>query len=102
CGAEGALIGMAAACTGPQAQLLRSWQAGNAGRFLALSDAVDDLARQTFRDPIEGYIRRMLWCLVHQGVLPLEAAHDPWGPPPDPDEFDRLGECLARLARLPA
>ena len=41
----------------------------------------------------------MLWCLVHQGVLPLEAAHDPWGPRLDASEFESLGECLKRLDR---
>ena len=45
---------------------------------------VDDLAMHTFRPPMEGYIQRMLWCLVHQGVMPAEAAHDPWGPALDP------------------
>ena len=42
--------------------------------------AVDDLAQHTFVAPMEGYIRRMLWCLRIQGVIPEDAAHDPWGP----------------------
>jgi 4-hydroxy-tetrahydrodipicolinate synthase len=100
CGAQGALIGMAAACTEWQAQLLLSYGQGDAERFLALSRAIDDLAQHTFIAPMEGYIRRMLWCLVHQGVIPQEAAHDPWGPPLEPAEFDRLGACLRRLQAL--
>ncbi len=100
CGAEAALIGMAAACTDWQAELLRSFWRGDAGRFLELNAAIDDLAQQTFVAPMEGYIQRMLWCLVHQGVIPRDAAYDPWGPALDPAEFDRIGACLARLERL--
>ena len=97
CGAGAALIGMAAACTRVQAELLHSYWRGDARRFLTLNAAVDDLAQHTFLAPMEGYIRRMLWCLVHQGVIPADAAHDPWGPALDPAEFDRLGACLARV-----
>ncbi len=97
CGARAALIGMGAACTSLQAALLHSFKSGQAGEFLKLSRLVDDLARHTFRAPMEGYIQRMLWCLVHQGVLSAEAAHDPWGPALDPAEFTRLGQCLRRI-----
>lgn len=97
CGARAALIGMAAACTRLQADLLRAYWDGDAGRFLTLSPMVDDLAQHTFLAPMEGYIRRMLWCLAIQGVIPEEAAHDPWGPPPGPGEYDRLVSCLKRL-----
>ena len=97
CGARAALIGMGAACTAVQAALLSSYKSGRAEEFLRLSRLVDDLAVHTFRAPMEGYIQRMLWCLVHQGVLPAEAAHDPWGPALDPIEFTRLGQCLRRI-----
>jgi 4-hydroxy-tetrahydrodipicolinate synthase len=97
CGAQAALIGMAAACTDLQAEFLQAYWRGDSARFLALNGAIDDLAQSTFRAPMEGYIQRMLWCLVHQGVIPADAAHDPWGPPLDPAEFDRIGACLARL-----
>jgi 4-hydroxy-tetrahydrodipicolinate synthase len=98
CGARAALIGMGAACTDLQAELLRAHRDGDAARFLSLSSAVDDLAQHTFIDPMEGYIRRMLWCLAIRGVIPEEATHDPWGPPPDPGEFERLRLCLDRLS----
>jgi 4-hydroxy-tetrahydrodipicolinate synthase len=101
CGATAALIGMAAACTTAQAQLLRSHLEGRASEFLALSPRIDDLAQNTFLTPMEGYIQRMLWCLVHQRVIPHEAAHDPWGPQLDPAEFDRIGACLARVLGAP-
>ena len=97
CGARAALIGKGAACTALQAALLHSFRSGQAEEFLRLSRLVDDLARHTFRAPMEGYIQRMLWCLVLQGVLSPEAAHDPWGPALDPTEFTRLGQCLRRI-----
>jgi 4-hydroxy-tetrahydrodipicolinate synthase len=97
CGAEAALIGMGAACTSLQARLLETHRQGPAEEFLALSRQVDDLARVTFHAPMEGYIQRMLWCLVHQGVIPRESAHDPWAPPLDPSEFDAIGQCLRRI-----
>jgi 4-hydroxy-tetrahydrodipicolinate synthase len=97
CGAQAALIGMAAACTRCQADLLQSYWSGQSDRFLKLSGVVDDLAQATFTEPMEGYIQRMLWCLVHQGVIPAEAAHDPWGPSLDPEEFRRVGAVVKRL-----
>jgi 4-hydroxy-tetrahydrodipicolinate synthase len=47
---------------------------------------------------VEGYIRRLLWALVHLGVIPPEAAHDPWGPELARREFDEVGRVLAALA----
>ncbi len=99
CGAGAALIGMGAACTALQAAFLQSYWSGDADRFLALNHPIDDLAQHTFVAPMEGYILRMLWCLVHAGVIPAEAAHDPWGPHLGPAEFDQIGACLARLPR---
>jgi 4-hydroxy-tetrahydrodipicolinate synthase len=96
-GAQSALIGMAAACTKIQAELLHTHFQGRSREFLALSSLVDDLAQHTFLSPMDGYIQRMLWCLVHQQVIPAEAAHDPWAPPIDPAEFHRIGACIARL-----
>ena len=51
---------------------------------------------------MEGYIRRMLWALVHLGVLAREAAHDPWGPDLPESEFVELGNTLRALGELPA
>jgi 4-hydroxy-tetrahydrodipicolinate synthase len=100
CGARAALIGMGAACTDLQAGFLRAFASGDAPRFLELNAAIDDLAQHTFLAPMEGYIRRMLWCLVHQGIISPDAAHDPWGPALEPSEFDRIGACVARLERF--
>ena len=49
---------------------------------------------------MEGYIRRMLWTLVHQGVINRESAHDPWGPPLPESEFVALGNALRELGEI--
>jgi 4-hydroxy-tetrahydrodipicolinate synthase len=97
-GARAALIGMGAICCDLQAELIRAHTAGDCARFLALSDAVDMLAETIFVRPMEGYIRRLLWALVHLGVIPLGAANDPWGPELARDEFDNVGRTLNALA----
>jgi 4-hydroxy-tetrahydrodipicolinate synthase len=96
-GARAALIGMGAVCCDLQTELLRAHLDGDAARFLYLSDAVDLLAEAIFIHPMEGYIRRLLWALVHLGVIPSEGAHDPWGPPLPAREFDAVGRTLAAL-----
>jgi len=98
CGARAALIGMGAICCELQAELIRAHTVGDSARFLALSDAVDRLAETIFVRPMEGYIRRLLWALVQLGVIPLEAANDPWGPELPRDEFDKVGRTLNALA----
>jgi len=70
-GARAALIGMGAVLCSLQAELLGAHLRGDAGRFLALSDQADRLAESIFISPMEGYIKRLLWALVHLGVIPL-------------------------------
>jgi 4-hydroxy-tetrahydrodipicolinate synthase len=96
-GARSALIGMGAVCCAMQAALVRSHLEQDAERFLALSDSADLLAESIFIAPMEGYIRRLLWALVHLGVIPLEAANDPWGPRLPASEFEDVGRTLASL-----
>jgi 4-hydroxy-tetrahydrodipicolinate synthase len=96
-GARAALIGMGAICCNLQAELIRTNTVGDSARFLTLSDAVDMLAETIFVRPMEGYVRRLLWALVHLGVIPLDAANDPWGPQLPPHEFDDIGRTLAAL-----
>jgi 4-hydroxy-tetrahydrodipicolinate synthase len=79
-GARAALIGMGAALTELQATLLRSFASGDARAFLRLSAQVDAFSRATFVPPMEGYVRRMLWALAADGVIPDDACDDPWGP----------------------
>lgn len=99
-GAQAALIGMGSICCDLQAELMRANAAGDSRGFLALSDAVDRLAETIFVKPMEGYIRRLLWALVHLGVIPLDAANDPWGPQLDHDEFEAVGRTLNALALI--
>jgi 4-hydroxy-tetrahydrodipicolinate synthase len=96
-GARAALIGMGAICCSLQAELIDSHLQGDAGRFLALSDLADRLAETIFINPMEGYIKRLLWGLVHLGIIPLEAANDPWGPQLSRHEFEEIGRILVAL-----
>ena len=96
-GAGAALVGMGAVCCELQAELMRAHTDGDAALFLELSDAVDTLAESLFVAPMEGYIRRLLWALVHLSVIPPDAANDPWGPQLPTHEFDEIGRTLAAL-----
>ena len=80
--------------------MIRTHAAGDSARFLALSDAVDMLAETIFVRPMEGYIRRLLWALVHLDVIPLQAATDPWGPELVDDEFRNVGRTISALALM--
>ena len=79
-GARAALIGMGAALTDVQAALLRAHASGDEHAFLRLSTQLDAFSQVTFTAPMEGYIRRMLWALAADGVIPDDACDDPWGP----------------------
>jgi len=96
-GAQAALIGMGAACTALQYNLMEACFQGRAEEFLKLSAVVDRLSQVLFVPPMEGYIRRMLWTLVHLGVIEPESAHDPWGPDLPESEFIRISEALAAI-----
>ena len=100
CGARAALIGMGAACTKLQHDLLQSCFAGSGNDFLRLSNCVDQLSQVLFVPPMEGYIRRMLWALVHLGVLDAESAHDPWGPKLGQSEYEMIGKTLRAIGEL--
>jgi 4-hydroxy-tetrahydrodipicolinate synthase len=79
-GARAALVGMGAALTDLQARLLAAYGARDHTLFLRLSSLIDAFGVATFTEPIEGYVRRMLWALAADGVLPADACDDPWGP----------------------
>ena len=79
-GARAALIGMGAALTDLQAALLGAFHDVDHDAFLRLSTQLDAFAQTTFVFPMEGYIRRMLWALAADGVIPDDACDDPWGP----------------------
>jgi 4-hydroxy-tetrahydrodipicolinate synthase len=79
-GATVALIGMGAALTDLQARLLESYAKSDWPSFVRLSETCDAYSQATFTEPMEGYIRRMLWSLAEEGVIPGAATDDPWGP----------------------
>ncbi len=100
CGARAALVGMGAACTEMQHKLLHAYFQGRMSRFLSLSQKADRLSQAIFVQPMEGYIRRMLWVLIHLGVIGRESAYDPWGPELPESEFTTLGDTLRALGQL--
>ena len=100
-GATAALIGMGAAVTEAQAELLHAFRDRQWERFLALSALCDRLAQATFVEPMEGYIRRMLWAAAAEGAIPREACDDPWGPALPEREREIVDQVVAdaRAAR---
>jgi 4-hydroxy-tetrahydrodipicolinate synthase len=99
CGAQAALIGMAAAYTGGQHDLMEAHFQGRAAEFLTLSRLVDELAEVLFVSPMEGYIRRVLWTLVNEGIIGRESSYDPWGPELHESEFAEIGNVLRRITQ---
>ena len=96
-GAQCALIGMGAARARMQAALVRAAQEHDAPALVRLTMVCDRFAAATFREPMEGYIRRMLWVLVEDGIIPEEACHDPAGPSLDREERARVAQAVRDL-----
>ena len=96
-GAQTALIGMAAVCTDLQAELMIAHSKRRAERFLELSDIVDQLAEVLFIHPMKGYIGRILFALSKLGIIPHEAANDPWGPALTTHELENITHVLNSL-----
>ena len=97
-GARAALVGMGAALPDLQAGLLRAYAGRDWPRFHARSTLCDRLAEVTFIEPMEGYVRRMLWAAAADGALPWESCDDPWGPALPPEERAAV-ERVVRDAR---
>jgi 4-hydroxy-tetrahydrodipicolinate synthase len=100
-GAGAALIGMGAALPDLQADLLRAHAMEDWARFVSLSALCDRFSQVTFIDPMEGYIRRMLWAAAADGALPADACDDPWGPSLPASEREAVEQVVrdARAAR---
>jgi 4-hydroxy-tetrahydrodipicolinate synthase len=92
-GAHSALIGMGAALTDLQCALLRAHTSGDTSSFSRLSGIMDRFGQATFVPPMEGYVRRMLWAIAAEGIIPTDACDDPWGPPLP--EGERNAVCRA-------
>ena len=95
-GADAALVGIAAACTDVVARLLDTWFDGELERFVRLAAAVDRFAQITFADPVDGYVQRMLWALVADGVLE-DPACDKFAPELERDGQARVMEAVRAL-----
>lgn len=78
-GGVAALIGMGSACTAPQVELMDAYFKGDAGRFIELSNQIDDFAELTFSRPLDRYVVRMLWALAIESVIPEDAVNDVLG-----------------------
>lgn len=100
-GAEAALVGMGSALPDLQARLLQAAAARDWSSFVALSAVLDRFSQATFTEPMDGYIRRMLWAAAADGALPADACDDPWGPALEPAERDTVGNAV-RDARAAA
>ncbi|MEV4263073.1 dihydrodipicolinate synthase family protein [Kribbella sp. NPDC049584] len=96
-GADTALVGIASAQVELSAAVLRAWTAGEHSGFLSASERLDRFAAATFYAPIEGYVQRMLWAAEWEGLVPAEAAHDPYGPDLPPSERELVIRCLEEL-----
>jgi len=96
-GARSALVGLGAARTAVAAALLAARARGEHERFLRLAAACDRLGAAAFAEPVDGYVRRMLWLLAVDGVIPREAAHDPWGVPVPEEQLAALERVAAEL-----
>jgi 4-hydroxy-tetrahydrodipicolinate synthase len=89
-GARAALVGMGAALTDLQCELLAARAGGDDARFTRLLGIVDRFAQATFVAPMEGYVRRMLWAAAAEGAIPADACDDPWAPAELPGERDAV------------
>ncbi|MCX7824268.1 MAG: dihydrodipicolinate synthase family protein [Verrucomicrobiae bacterium] len=97
CGAEAALVALAAAWTGPQVELVSAWLRGEAQRFVDLNRKANAFAEAVFAPPVEGCMQRLLWALTLTGVIPANAAHDPWSPKLPRSQFIQLKRVLAEI-----
>lgn len=100
-GGQCALVGMGAALTDLQCALLRAHTAADGAEFLHLSGLIDRFSQQTFVPPMDGYVQRMLWAMVAEGVLSPDASDDPWGPSLPESQRDAVIQAVhdARAAR---
>ena len=97
-GARAALVGVGAALTDVHTALMERFRAGDLANFVRRSGICDRFAVATFGPPVEGYVRRLLWALAADGVIPGDACDDPWGPSLPPIEREVVGRAV-RAAR---
>ncbi|MEO8295488.1 MAG: dihydrodipicolinate synthase family protein [Gemmatimonadota bacterium] len=100
-GATTALVGMGSALTDIQAELLSASQRGDSAGFQRLCSICDRFGAATFTSPMEGYVRRMLWSLAAEGIIPEDSCDDPWGPALSSEDHENVVRAVrnARAAR---
>lgn len=98
-GAQAALVGIAAARCDLTTDLLASWYSGDRSGFVDASARMDRFATATFVAPIEGYVQRMLWAAEAEGLIPSEAAYDPFGPGVPAAEREHVHAVVRSLTR---
>jgi 4-hydroxy-tetrahydrodipicolinate synthase len=98
CGAEAALVALGAAWTGPQVELVSAWLRGEVKRFVELNRKADAFAEAIFATPVEGCLQRLLWALTLAGIVPANAARDPWAPKLPRSQFIHLKRVLAEIS----
>ena len=96
-GADSALIGMGAALTGLQTDLMKSFYKQDFDNFFYRSQFVDRFAMATFNHPVEGYISRMLYALSWMDIVSRNAIYDPWGPELENSDIDAVSDFLTTL-----
>jgi 4-hydroxy-tetrahydrodipicolinate synthase len=95
-GAESVLVGLGAAAAEVTTRVVRSWFAGDMATFIAESARLDEFASVIFREPMDGYVQRMLWLAAEQGLVPEEYARDYHGQQIHPDERRDVERAFAR------
>lgn len=96
-GADAALVGIAAAAVPLSVALVDAWVRGDMPAFVTASRRLDTFAAATFHAPIDGYVQRMLWAAVWDGLIPEEHAHDRYGRPQTIVDRDRVAAVLERI-----
>ncbi|MCM0650902.1 dihydrodipicolinate synthase family protein [Clostridium swellfunianum] len=101
-GAQGALVGLGAACGTLQKRMMDAYYNKDFKLFVELSEKVDKLAECTFVKPMEGYIKRMLTVLNLLGVIPKESTYDLFGPIEelDTEEVKKIESVLKEIGEL--
>lgn len=101
-GAQGALVGLAAARAEWTVAVNAAWRENRHADFVSSSIRLDRLAALVFRAPMEGYVQRMTWVAEWEGLLPGGVCTDPFGPRFDPGEkmafLRELDDVAARQA----
>ncbi|AUH42374.1 dihydrodipicolinate synthase family protein [Streptomyces sp. CMB-StM0423] len=98
-GADTALVGIAAARAELTTAVLDAWRRGDAAEFVRASGRLDRFAEAAFYAPIEGYVQRMHWAAVWEGLVPEGWGHDPYGVGVGVGERERVMGCLEELGR---